>query len=160
MKFSYFLSDDSKQALNDIRKSLSKEVFGQIDDSSNKGNDQSSSKTKELKQKSHNNSDTNNFERGRKIAEERKRRAFRKKQQKIEMKYKRRLSMLGALKDKVEKALEDDGIEYTKDCAPKEDIKRAQNRMRVAHTYNGFQTKSVNSLKAWSIPMGGQNKKY
>lgn len=163
MKLCDFLSDKSKQALYDIRKSQSKETFDKIEEIRKKGKELASAKSKVVKRYSYKDSIINSIYINKDREEDiKKRLAVQEEEKKRLKKERKKIRKLERIKHEQEKEEERKKREIQMELnRQKEEVrKRAQNRVRVAHTYNGYQTTSNNSIKAWSIPMGGQNKRY
>ena len=155
MKLADFLSDKSKQALNEIRKSYSNEdSIGEVDRNNLKLVDYTSA--------------NNGDEHSKEIAN-----VTRKVDRRIEWqaKKKKKAELRQRLKEKKEAyilAKETERIKHAlgksksldKREYKKEENNKEQNRIRVENGNKIYPTSTTNSLKAWSIPMGGQNKRY
>lgn len=151
MKLGDFLSDEKKQALNDIRKSQSKEVFDKIEEIRKKGKEEAVSKPKEKKRFLYDYSDNNPVVRSRKNKERKRRKAKEEKE-------KKRLRIVQGLRTaliKKEASQEKTDRRNHNDEA----TIREQNRNRVKKAHHDYSIETTNSIKAWSIPMGGQNKR-
>ena len=151
MKLGVFLSDEAKQALNDIRISDSKEIFDKIEEIRKKGKEGAVSKPKEKKRFLYDYSDNNPVVRSRKNKERKRRKAKEEKE-------KKRLRIVQGLRTaliKKEASQEKTDRRNHNDEA----TIREQNRNRVKKTHHDYSIKTTNSIKAWSIPMGGQNKR-
>ena len=155
MKLADFLSDKSKQALNEIRKSYSNEdSIGEVDRNNLKLVDYTSA--------------NNGDEHSKEIAN-----VTRKVDRRIEWqaKKKKKAELRQRLKEKKESYILAKETERIKHALGKskyldtrqykqEENNKEQNRIRVENGNKIYPTSTTNSLKAWSIPMGGQNKRY
>lgn len=155
MKLADFLSDKSKQALNEIRKSYSNEdSIGEVDRNNLKLVDYTSA--------------NNGDEHSKEIAN-----VTRKVDRRIEWqaKKKKKAELRQRLKEKKEAYILAKETERIKHALGKsknldtrqykqEENNKEQNRIRVENGNKIYPTSTTNSLKAWSIPMGGQNKRY
>lgn len=155
MKLADFLSDKSKQALNEIRKSYSNEdSIGEVDRNNLKLVDYTSA--------------NNGDEHSKEIAN-----VTRKVDRRIEWqaKKKKKAELRQRLREKKEAYILAKGTERIKHALGKsknldtrqyrkEENDKEQNRIRVENGNKYYPTSTTNSLKAWSIPMGGQNKRY
>ena len=155
MKLADFLSDKSKQALNEIRKSYSNEdSIGEVDRNNLKLVDYTSA--------------NNGDEHSKEIAN-----VTRKVDRRIEWqaKKKKKAELRQRLKEKKEAYILAKETERIKHALGKsknldtrqykqEENNKEQNRIRVDNGNKIYPTSTTNSLKAWSIPMGGQNKRY
>lgn len=146
MKLGNFLSDETKQALNDIRKSHSKEVFNKIAGSQKNKKEKAVSKPKDEKQNLNEPSAEDPLGENR---EEQRRQARKRRLLKILQKRKRKKEEEEARKRALAKKKARQKVEMEK---------RAENRLRVKKGYHGYSIETTNSIKAWSIPMGGLNK--
>ena len=155
MKLADFLSGKSKQALNEIRKSYSNEdSIGEVDRNNLKLVDYTSA--------------NNGDEHSKEIAN-----VTRKVDRRIEWqaKKKKKAELRQRLKEKKEAYILAKETERIKHALGKsknldtrqykqEENNKEQNRIRVENGNKIYPTSTTNSLKAWSIPMGGQNKRY
>lgn len=154
MKLADFLSDKSKQALNEIRKSdFEKESIDEVGNNlklvdytpGNNGDEQSNEISKAT----------------RKVDHRIERQA--KKQKKAELRQrlreKKEAYILAKETERIKHALGKSKIKDTREYR-KEENNKEQNRIRIENGNKIYPTSTINSLTAWSIPMGGQNKRY
>ena len=155
MKLADFLSDKSKQALNEIRKSYSKEdSIGEVDRNNlklvdysfaNNGDEQSKKISKAAR----------NFDRRIEWQAKKKKKAELRQR----LREKKEAYILAKETEKIKQALGKSRTIDTREYRKEENNKK-QNRIRVENGNKIYPTSTTNSLKAWSIPMGGQNKRY
>lgn len=146
MKLADFLSDKSKQALNEVCKSYSKESLEKMDFEAEDNDDEQSQEKGKANRKV-----------DRRIewqAKKRKKAELRQRLREKEQAY-----ILAKETAKIKHALEKSSPIGTRQIRKEVDLKE-QNRNRVHKGNKIYPTSTTNSLKAWSIPMGGQNKRY
>jgi hypothetical protein len=155
MKLADILSDKSWKALNDVRKSCPKEVIDKIDENRNSE-----------KQTDYDPSANCDVEHSKEIGKEKKDRrivwrANKKKKAELRqrLREKEKAYRLAIETEMVKQALGKNTYIGKKEFRKEENTKE-QNRIKVERGNNIYPTSTSNSLKAWSIPMGGQNKRY
>ena len=151
MKLGDFLSDEAKQALSDIRKSHSKVTSKKNNGVQKNGKDGPVSKPKDEKQK------TKEYSLEDTLAEIKKKRSernIRLQKENRRLKKLRKIKYVQEQKNPRRNAIKR-AVQRQKD----EEIKRTENRLRVKKTHHDYSIETTNSIKAWSIPMGGLNKR-
>ena len=146
MKLADFLSDKSKQALNEIRKYYSEESIDKQDYAAESNYDEQS---KGIAKPT------------RKVDCRIERQAKKKKKAELRqrLKEKKEAYILAKETERIKHALGKSKSLDTREYK-KEENNKEQNRIRVENGNKIYPTSTTNSLKAWSIPMGGQNKRY
>ena len=155
MKLADILSDKSWKALNDVRKSCHKGVIDKIDENRNSE-----------KQTDYDPSANCDVEHSKEIGKEKKDRrivwrANKKKKAELRqrLREKKEAYILAKETEKIKQALGKSRTIDTREYRKEENNKK-QNRIRVENGNKIYPTSTTNSLKAWPIPMGGQNKRY
>ncbi|MCI2088759.1 MAG: hypothetical protein LKK21_11580 [Prevotella sp.] len=143
MKLADFLSDKSKQALNEIRKYYSEESIDKQDYAAESNDDKQSKEIAKPTRKV-----------DRRIEWQEKKAELRQR-----LKEKKEAYILAKETERIKHALGKSKSLDTREYK-KEENNKEQNRIRVENGNKIYPTSTTNSLKAWSIPMGGQNKRY
>ncbi|MCH4017048.1 MAG: hypothetical protein LKF06_05425 [Prevotella sp.] len=143
MKLADFLSDKSKQALNEIRKYYSEESIDKQDYAAESNDDKQSKEIAKPTRKV-----------DRRIEWQEKKAELRQR-----LKEKKEAYILAKETERIKHALGKSKSLDTREYKREENNKE-QNRIRVENGNKIYPTSTTNSLKAWSIPMGGQNKRY
>ena len=146
MKLADFLSDKSKQALNEIRKSYSEESIDKQDYAAESNDDKQSKGIAKPTRKV-----------DRRIEWQAKKK--KKAELRQRLKEKKEAYILAKETERIKHALGKSKNLDTRQYKQEENNKE-QNRIRVENGNKIYPTSTTNSLKAWSIPMGGQNKRY
>lgn len=160
MKLANFLSDDAKKALSSFRKSQSMEICDNTDNVRKNSTERTSSRPHEGKQELIKYTIEDALA---EIKQKRRERNIRMvKEKREEKRRKKRLRKLQQLKIAQEKEKEKRKRAIRKKIQNQkhEEEKRTQNRIRVGKSHHSFPIETFNSIKAVSIPMGGQNKQY
>lgn len=156
MKLADFLSDKSKQALNEIRKSYSEESIDMY------GGNTNNVKQVDCTSGNYNNEQSREISRAKRCVDRRiEWQAKKKKKAELRqrLREKKEAYVLAKETEKIKQALGKSRTIDTREYK-KEENNKEKNRIRVENGNKIYPTSTTNSLKAWSIPMGGQNRRY